>query len=1659
MKKPKSQPKEDIETRFAEIAEAYRRQQETLARQNKFLINIMESLPHPFYVIDASDYTIKMANSSAAPSGVPPGATCFVLTHGRDEPCGGSEHVCPVETIKRTKQSLITEHIHYDTEGNLRNVEVHGHPILDDNGDVVQVIEYTLDITERKRAEEKLLRAKREWECAFDSVPDLIAILDTQHRVLRANREMARRLGVTPKECVGLLCYEVVHGKNHPPVSCPHLQTLNDGLEHVAEVVEERLGGDFLVTTTPLLDEKGVMIGTVHVARDITVRKRMENELRKSRDELELRVEERTAELRRSEAYLAEAQRLTHTGSWVRSKTGEMVYISEELYRIFGLDPQEGIPSRETLGRRVHPDDLDGARANVEKSIREKVDIFEEYRILLPGGTIKHIQIIRHPVLNDAGDVVQLVGTAMDITDRKRAEETLRRLNRELRAISNCNQILLRATDEQSLLKEICRIVCEEAGYRMAWVGYAEHDKARSVRPVVWTGAEEGYLATAGITWADTERGRGPAGTAIRSGKSCYIQDYATDPRFAPWRESALQRGFRSGIVLPLMDEHAKAFGCLCIYSAERNAFTSEEIWLLEQLAADLAFGIVTLRSRAARKRAEQEVALLSFALDKIRETALLIDDRGRFHYVNEEGCRVLGYTRAELLGLGVSDIDPEFPAERWSHHWRSLKAQRSLSFESRHRTQDGHIFPVEVNANYFEYGGREYNLALARDITERKRAEEERVSHLKFLECMDRINQAMQGTNDLDQMISNVLDAMLSIFDSDRAFLDYPCDPDAASFEVVIERTRPEYPRPTGVIPTPPDTARNFRLYLASSGPVTLGPGCDCPLEVSHYSQESQILIALYPKTGKPWLLGMHQCSYPRVWTQDEKKLLNEIARRMTDALTSLLTHRDLHESEERYRVILRTAMDGFFRTDMQGRILEVNETYCRMSGYSEQELLTMNVADISAVRTAAEIIAADIRRFVEEGPQRFESVHRRKDGSLFDVEIGAQYQPIASGQAVVFVRDITERKRAEEALRQSEAYLAEAQRLSHTGCWALDMASGKVYSSEENSRIYGFDPQEGPVIWEAALERVHPEDLDRVKECIEKSIREKVDTSNEHRIMLPDGTVKHIYATRRPVLNDAGEVVKLVGTQIDITERKRAEEALRASEHKYRELVENANSIILRWNSRGDITFLNEFGQKFFGYQEDEILGRNVVGTITPQIESTGRDLRPLMAKIYENPTVFEQNINENMLRDGSRVWIAWTNKTAFDAEGKLTEVLSIGSDITERKCAEEALRRSEAYLAEAQRLSHTGSWALDVASGEYDYLSEELFRIFGSDPQEGPATWEAALERVHPEDLDRVKECIEKSIREKVDTFEEYRIVLPDGTVKHLYAVRHPVLNEAGDIVKMVGTTMDITERRLAEEALQNLLADLESRVEERTKELSEANQSLQAANKELDGFTYSVSHDLRAPLRAIDGFSMMVLKEYADKLDDEGRRKLNVIRSNTQQMGRLIDDLLTFSRMGRKEMANASLDMEALVRSAWRELTQLNPERRIQFSVQRLPHGMGDQTLIKEVVVNLLSNAIKFTKHRENAIVEVGAYPEKETDVYFVKDNGAGFDMQYHDKLFGVFQRLHSVDEFEGTGVGLAIVERIIHRHGGRVWAEGKEGEGATFYFTLPRRGDG
>jgi|SRR5579862_394717 len=235
------------------------------------------------------------------------------------------------------------------------------------------------------------------------------------------------------------------------------------------------------------------------------------------------------------------------------------------------------------------------------------------------------------------------------------------------------------------------------------------------------------------------------------------------------------------------------------------------------------------------------------------------------------------------------------------------------------------------------------------------------------------------------------------------------------------------------------------------------------------------------------------------------------------------------------------------------------------------------------------------------------------------------------------------------------------------------------------------------------------------------------------------------------------------------------------------------------------------------------------------------------------------------------------------------------------------------------------------------------------------------------------------------------------------------------------------------------------------------LTQRSAELEAANKELDAFTYSVSHDLRAPLRAADGYASMLEEDYADKLDAEGKRLIGVVRTSSQKMGQLIDELLAFSRLGRTEVKTRSIAMDPLVRQVIEDLSSEMQGRAIEFTVASLGYAKADPELLKHVIANLVSNAIKFTRDKDPARVEIGCSIGNvpESVVFYVKDNGAGFEMKYYDKLFGVFQRLHTASEYPGTGVGLAIVQRVIHRHGGKVWAEGAPGEGATFYFTLSR----
>jgi PAS domain S-box-containing protein len=387
--------------------------------------------------------------------------------------------------------------------------------------------------------------------------------------------------------------------------------------------------------------------------------------------------------------------------------------------------------------------------------------------------------------------------------------------------------------------------------------------------------------------------------------------------------------------------------------------------------------------------------------------------------------------------------------------------------------------------------------------------------------------------------------------------------------------------------------------------------------------------------------------------------------------------------------------------------------------------------------------------------------------------------------------------------------------------------------------------------------------------------------------------------------------------------------------------------------------------------------------------------------------------------------------------NAAGKVIAGIVVFIDITERKRAEAALRMGEARFQEF--MSH-----LPAAVFIKDVFGRTIFanRYFQNLPAWQGKTMSQLLagqgaQRMTEDDL---RALVGKPVE------AEEKLPAAAGADRVFKTIKFAILVPEQPAM-LGGIALDITARQQAEAEIRRLNQTLEQRVRERTAQL-------EASNRELEAFSYSVSHDLRTPLRAVSGFARLLRKDHASRLDAEGLRVLGVVSSEAQRMGVLIDDLLAFSRLGRQAVQRSVVNLERLVRSVFAELAATVPERKLHLTVTPLPPAQADPALLRQACINLLSNAVKYTRPAGAAQIVVGSRTEGEETIYFVRDNGVGFDMKYVGKLFGVFQRLHTEAEFEGTGVGLALTQRIIHRHGGRIWAEAKLGEGATFFFTLP-----
>jgi PAS domain S-box-containing protein len=517
---------------------------------------------------------------------------------------------------------------------------------------------------------------------------------------------------------------------------------------------------------------------------------------------------------------------------------------------------------------------------------------------------------------------------------------------------------------------------------------------------------------------------------------------------------------------------------------------------------------------------------------------------------------------------------------------------------------------------------------------------------------------------------------------------------------------------------------------------------------------------------------------------------------------------------------------------------------------------------------------------------------------------------------------------------------------------------------------------------------------------------------------------------------------IIAFVLLRREIAQRARAVQLAQKNAAEIEDLYNNAPCGYHSVNKDGVFVRINDTELSWLGYSRDEVIGKlRFSDIITPASQEKFKETFPRFKAEGE----LDNADFEFVRKDGTTFPVSLSATALRDRNGNYVMSRTTVFDIGKLKAAERALREANAFLDTIVENIPSMIFVKEAASLRFARINKAEETLLGIPREALLGKSDHELFPAEQADFFTAKDREVLASYGTMDISEE-RLTTAHG-LRVLHTRKIALRDDQGQPRYLLGISEDITERKLAEERIQALNRDLEMR----------ANQ-LEAANKELESFSYSVSHDLRSPLRAIDGFARIFEEDYRDKLDDEGRRLLQVIRDNSRNMGQLIDDLLSFSRLGRKPIEAARIDMRKAVEEALAQVRAGADTTRTEIVIGNLRPAWGDEALLKQVWVNLLSNAFKFSGNKVGAKIEIGSLdadaPERSGITYFVRDNGVGFDMRYYEKLFGVFQRLHSATEFPGTGVGLAIVHRLVTRHGGRVWAEAAVNEGATFYFSLP-----
>lgn len=1103
----------------------------------------------------------------------------------------------------------------------------------------------------------------------------------------------------------------------------------------------------------------------------------------------------------------------------------------------------------------------------------------------------------------------------------------------------------------------------------------------------------------------------------------------------------ALERFTMTGLDIPFIIVSGKIGEELAVDQLKRGAAD----YVLKDRMARLGPAVVRAleekRLRDQKRKAEQKLldneAWFRALLEKSHDGIDVINSEGAIVYASPSIHRILGCHPETHVGTKLADwLHPE-EVDGVQRTFGDLVAHPGMThtgtYRGRHR--DGSWRWIEVVAtSHINQGPVNGILANFRDVTDARQAAEEIQKREKLLSESQRIAHIGSWRWEYPSGHNTWTDEVYRIFGTTPA--TFNGDPEA--FQALIHpEDRPVMTRwlDQAFARKKPE-AIEFRI-VRPDGTVRLVRG-DGEIEVD---EAGNILCAF----------GTAQDITVRKQAEDALVLFRTLLDRTNDAIEIV--------------------------DPGTGRFLDVNEKACVTHGYSRDEYLSLTVPDVEESLTSWPPPDEALAELQAQGTLTVEGRHRRKDGSTFPVETALNFIRLERDYIVAVVRDITERKQAQQRLLlQGAALEAAANAITIT-----DHTGAIAWVNRAFSQMTGYTPTE--VIGQNPRLLKSGQQTPAYYQDLWNTILAGKVWRGELVNRRKDGSLYTDETTITPVNADGKGITHFIAIKQDVTQRKHTEEALRASEAKMSAVSNAALDAIIMIDSEGLAMFWNPAAEAILGYSAHDILGRRLHDVLTPPrfrpdaerglaaFKQTGEG--SVIGKVLELSALhrdgheFPIELSINKVRLGDQ-WCAVgilrditerkRTENALSERARLAALTAdVGISLTQQaslrgilqRCTEALVHHLGAAFARIWTVNGAGdTLELQASAGLYTHLDGAHARVpvgmykIGLIAQERkPHLTNQVIgdPRVHHQDWAR---------REGMVAFAGHPLVIGDKLcgVMAVFA-RQPLSEETLKALAAVANEVALgIERKWGEESLRTLNAELEQRVRDRTAQLD-------AANKELEAFAYSVSHDLRAPLRGIDGFSQALLEDYGDKLGADGKCHLQRVRSASQRMARQIDDILQLSRLTRSAMTRQPVDLSALAERVIYDLRAGERDRHVAVNIAPGLTAVGDPTLLEVVLLNLLGNAWKFTGKTERARIEFGAMEHQGQPTFFIRDNGAGFDMAYAERLFGAFQRFHTEAEFPGTGIGLATVQRIIRRHGGQIWAEGAVGKGATFFFTL------